>query len=1358
MSKEPTYDYDVFIFYADADEYWAEGTLIPNLGVAKKRIITRQKINPGAFTGKEFDNAISNSRYIILVLSPSYFADKWSSYTEGLASYISDIEQHEHLIYLLLRPCNLPHSIQAHGYIDYTKEEDWQKQNVSLNVKLKRKKPKQRLIPCPYPGLPPFSEESSEYFFGRKHQIEEFIIKLDFQNYFFIIGPSGSGKSSFVSAGVIPELHKQMPHQWYVKSMRPGKNPMGTLMNEFGLTTTNVPSSIREYTELIQTIIAHHPPSKSFLLFIDQFEELFVQTEKKPDQLAFIAALKNLSQVKICKLVLAMRADFYGELMDSTLWPISERLDIAPLRGAELKDAIVNPAQSLKVDLERDLVERLLSDAAEEPGVLPLIQATMTSLWRKRNEYLLTLHSYEELGRSYKEREDSSLSGLAIALIAMADGAYNELTNDAQKKIAQRIFLRLIQFGEGRADIRRDIRRQLLVEDLKAEDDDPVLFEQTLGHLTDKRLLTLSGEEKHGSKKVDIAHEALITGWPKLKSWIDERQEAEQTRRRLEANATEWLRLDRRGGLLDSVELLEAERWLANPYASVLGGYSDNLQALIEESRKQNRRLEEMYKNSERDRAEAEQQRRIALARQLGAQAELLRNQQGNLLERSVLLAIESMKRFPTLETAHTLRQGLSLLRLRITTLTHEDTVKMVVFSPRGDFIATASDDHTAKIWNVTTGQLVFTLKHKEPVRAVVFSHDGSYIATASDDQTVIVREMTSGKQQILTLQDCVKDVTFSPDGQYIATACDDSSVGIWRLTSDQAIAHIRHEDPVNALAFSPDGRYLASASWDTTVKITEVDNQNHFATLLHENGVLKVAFSSDGQYLITSGADKFAYLWNMWKANLDSQLPIKLPHEDIVNAAVFSKDNLQVATGSLDHTACVWETVSGRLIARMSHAGSVNAVTFSLDGKYLATASDDRTAAVWETTSGKQVASLTHERAVKTVVFSPNNAYIVSASEDCTARVWEMAGNHLFIPLLHEGFVHSVAFSPHGDYVVTSSEDNTARVWTTSSGRELQRLEHKDVVNVAVISLNGEYVITASHDKTAAIWDIYTGKLVISLPHMDKVYDIAVSLNSKYFITACWDGTGQAWELPSGQPIATLHHQNLVYAVAISPNGKYGATASWDKTVGVWEILARREEPSFTLRHSEKVKHVTFSSDGNYIVTASDDHTAIIWRVVDGQQICVLQHDSNVDFVAFSPNSEYIATASADSSARIWDIEGNLISRLPHEQAVFSVAWSSSGRYLATASYDKTAGIWEASSGHQVVRLNHQDYVFRVAFSPDERFIATASKDGTAKIWLWKPDDLIDKACQYLTRDLSLEEWRQYLGNEPYHSTRKKE
>jgi PAS domain S-box-containing protein len=415
-----------------------------------------------------------------------------------------------------------------------------------------------------------FNESNFLLFFGREREIKELFKRLRYQRYLFVIGPSGSGKSSLIYAGLIPDLQSRDPGVWLVRSMRPGKNPLSSLETQIGCPDLEDRGVL---SPVVQGAPTRSQPAERLLLVIDQFEEVFTQATRA-DQATFIDRIKALRRVNDCVVVATLRADFYPDLMNCGLWPVSpgHRLDIAPLRGEALRTALRCPAERMGVRVEDRLLDRLIADAADEPGVLPMVQETMVLLWGEMRDRTLTLEAYDRLG-------DDGRSGLAAAMSARADASIDALS-DAEQVLARRIFLRLVQFGEGREDTRR---QQSLVE-LRAAGDDQALFDETVLHLAENRLLTLSGDETGPDCKVDLAHESLIRGWPTLRKWLAERREAEQVRRRLEVKVQDWLRTGRGGGLLDKFGLTEAERWLSSPDSAELG-YDVGLPALVEASR-----------------------------------------------------------------------------------------------------------------------------------------------------------------------------------------------------------------------------------------------------------------------------------------------------------------------------------------------------------------------------------------------------------------------------------------------------------------------------------------------------------------------------------------------------------------------------------------------------------------------------------------------------------------------------------------------------------------------------------------------------------------------------------------------------
>jgi formylglycine-generating enzyme required for sulfatase activity len=524
----------LFISHADADAWWVKGFLLPAIGLPADRSITPEQFRPGAVVLDEFERAVRQSRLTVIVLSPAYLADQWAIFGEQLASHAAVAESRDRLVPLLLEPCRVPLHVDFRVRLDCTDPARWEAEVARLRELLDRPEPRRERLPCPYPGMVAFGDEDVGRFFGRNQEVQELVGRIRTTPRLFIIGPSGSGKSSLVFAGLVPELQRREPGRWLMRSLRPGKAPLAALAS---------------------ALEGHPPPQQQLLVVVDQFEEVFTQPPAAERE-SFLATLKELRHTAGGIVLLTMRADFYGDLMGTDLWPLpdGQRLEIVPLRGDELRAAIKEPARTIGVYLEPGLVERLTADAASQPGVLPLLQETMVLLWGGMRYHALTLHAYEALGRG-------GASGLAVALATTADAALAEL-DSSQQIIARRIFLRLVQLGEGRDDM----RRQQPVSALRAAGDDPALFDITLRHLVNRRLLTMSGAAGPGPATVDLAHEALITAWPVLRRWTEEGRAGELLRRQVEKDAQEWSRGGRDRSALYRGRRLQAAREWARKY------------------------------------------------------------------------------------------------------------------------------------------------------------------------------------------------------------------------------------------------------------------------------------------------------------------------------------------------------------------------------------------------------------------------------------------------------------------------------------------------------------------------------------------------------------------------------------------------------------------------------------------------------------------------------------------------------------------------------------------------------------------------------------------------------------------------
>ncbi len=489
--------------------------------------------------------------------------------------------------------------------------------------------------PCPYPGMMPLTEQA--LFFGRDRESARLVHHVRDHALTVLVGPSGVGKSSLIQAGLLPHL----PPHWPVCQVRLGATPLASLRQALGVEPVYDSDSDDIIAAAVAALLAHPGDNVDddarVVVVVDPFEELFqaatilaaahntdqacgndvescpnADPETDPGGQRQINGcyrlLAALAAHPRCYPVLVLRADFYGDFMHCPLWPLSQhsRIELGPLSGPELRDAITEPAARRGVIVEPDLVERLLADAARQPGTLPLLQATLRELWHKLGpgDSRLQLVHYRDVGAPVSSGDgdsgpDDFASPLEALLARKADAALAALAPLLQP-LALPLLLRLIQFGQGRADTRRRQRLTKLADLGPRADVEAVVL-----HLAQHRLLTVTGEGPDAralagtdaasvdlddtaapgdQRGVDLAHEAIIRAWPVLRCALAEHRVAEETRRRLEAKARDYQRHDRRGGLLDAVALDEVETWLASAQARYLGA-SPELRSLAQASR-----------------------------------------------------------------------------------------------------------------------------------------------------------------------------------------------------------------------------------------------------------------------------------------------------------------------------------------------------------------------------------------------------------------------------------------------------------------------------------------------------------------------------------------------------------------------------------------------------------------------------------------------------------------------------------------------------------------------------------------------------------------------------------------------------
>jgi len=1223
---------------------------------------------------------------------------------------------------------------------------------------------------CPYRGLRPFREEDAAFFYGREAFSLRLLEAILSRNLVTVVGTSGSGKSSIVQAGVIPLLRRRHPPEntWDTVSFVPGTRPFHhlaaslILLLEPDIDETGRLLEAQKLGDLlarkevtiestVERVLRKSEGTDRLLLVADQFEELFTQTSE-PGRQAFLEALLQALDNSPLTVVLTVRGSFYDSLISSSR-DLSDRLEqavinLGTMTRDELQRAVIEPAKRVGLNFEPGLVKRILDDVGDDPGNLPLLEFALTELWARRQGKLLTHAAYEESGE---------VSG---AMAQRAEVVFATLSPTQQEGV-HRLLTRLVWVGD-QAELTLATRQRAPVSELGEKS------RQVLMVMTDARLLVIGKLGAGGEETAEVAHEALIRHWERLRGWLDEDREFLLWRRRLQTALAEWGRTNREeGALLRGTPLREAERWISER----LEDLSPLEQEFINNSSAQDKREQTLREHRRKTILIASLGSTIvfllltsfALIQSLEASSrELAATARSQLLldpESSLLIAIEAVNIKQTDDAVDILRQSLMESHLRIR-IKGKDIVTNASFSPDGTRVVLGSDDNTAQLWNISGGKplLLLELKgHTAGVTCVKFSPDGSLIATSSVDKTIRLWDAITGQSraELLGHTDTVNCVSFSPDGKFVVSASDDRTARVWDTKTSRLdrILH-GHTAQVTDAAYSPDGNMIVTSSADRSAKVWSPTTGGEIATLRgHRAPLAGAIFSPAGNMIVTASDDNTARVWTMQKGKWGYVRELA-GHVDSLTSVAFSPGGDLLVTSSLDRTARVWDTQSWLTLSELrGHTDVLTHAEFSPDGSRIITSSRDTTARIWESLNEHARQALRgHAGTVESAELSHDAKLVATASTDNTARLWDTAtGKSLHELSGHTNSLTSVAISPDGKFVVTASDDHTARIWDAGTGKSLHLLEgHTDSVRMATFSPDGALVVTAGNDATARVWDAQTGKPVNilgatgneaqSLPNEFTRYNSTFSPDGSLMALVNPDNAVMVWNIKSGNQIAELKEDKMTVTGAVfSPNAKLLVTTSADATARIWDLVSGKSLHELQ-GHDDRVTDAAFSPDGTLVVTGSADHTARIWDVSSGKlRSEPLKQEAAVTGVAFINGGKAVVATLDDTSANVWDVSsGQLLRRMHgdqqgtknrHSERIYSAQFSLDGRLIVTASADSTARIWSARSGQSLVVLKgHTKGVTGASFSPDGSVIVTASKDGTANLWEAKSGKLLHR------------------------------
>jgi WD40 repeat protein len=1272
--------YDLFVSYVEADHAWVEGYLLDALTHADLRCYTEADFPLGVPRLEALEDAVKASRHILLIVSPAYLAEDLARFTDLMAQHHGLETATWPVIPLILEEVQLPPRLATLPALDASDPARQAEVIGELCAKLQRPVPAPLpRPPCPYPGMVPFSEEDSDRFFGRDQQVEALLQQLRLHPFLTVIGPSGSGKSSLVYAGLIPALRKSGlfgPAEWLVRAMRPGESPLATLRATIG--------DAVDLETFQPTGGEGQAPHR--LLVVDQFEETF--THAKGDGDVLQKAVLRLSQAPTCYVVLTVRADFYPDLMAGPLWPEiqAHRAEVLPLGEEGLRQAIVSPAERMGVFVETALVERLIDDAAGEPGILPFVQETLVLLWERVERRYLPLRAYEGLvltASSYEDLGDVQLTGLQVAMAQQAEATLAGLSAD-QQTVARRIFLRLVQFGQGRTDI----RRQQTVSELCCVEDSRPVFDQILRHLTDHRLLTLGGGEQDGDRTVDIAHEALIDGWPTLRHWLGERREAEQIRRRLEAKAQEWVRLGRgSGGLMDEVELLEAERWLASADAADLG-YGPDLPALVAQSR-------QAIEASAREKEAAHQRELELMRKEAEAQQERARTQ-ARATKRLIWLAGSLFVVFLVAMAAAVFAgvQRRAADKNAATAVAAQGTAEAGATVLAGEVEQRSTAQ--ARAQRAATAEANALVTSEASLARAVQAQETAEAERARAE----VQQRNAERQAQIALSRQVAAVARTRlDQGYAQQALLLGIAAAKQITETVEAANILRD---------------ALHAWHGEAVLTG-----------HEERVSLVAISLNGQYLASISGDDTARLWQLIG---DRRVVVLRGHGDDLTDVEFSHDSRLVLTGSRDGTTRIWDAASGQLLHVLDQGGPVIAVAISEDDRLAATGSEgNNQVRLWDVERGEPVFPevLQTGGGVVDVAFSPDGVFVGAASADTLAWLWHLPTGATARLTGYHAAVSGLSFSADGRYFATRSGKEIV-VWAldTLQRVSLKQATHPAEVQYMLISPDGNFLATASGDARARLWDLRKPDAdpLVLYGHEETISGLIFSLDSRYLATTSWDDTARLWRTDGGSPVATLiGHEAHLWQPAFSPDSSLLATPDELGTIRLWRV----EAGGYLARHATGSAPATaLTVLGKRVATAGEDGQVEIWDPATDRARAFRVGTSRLEAIGGDEAGGRLAVGDVEGQIAIVDAATGEVEAAwtAHANGVRDVMFLGEGHYLASAGGDAQIRLWDAGSGRAVRALvGHENDVNGLAPGPTASTLLSASGDGTVRLWNWQ-------------------------------------